>query len=325
MRFCVWGARFPPLSGALFFPLLLAACSAPQTRALSSLPESFPARAELTQTPFFPQEQFQCGPAALATTLSASGIAVTPEQLTPQVYLPGRQGSLQIEMLAAARRNGTVPALLDRKLSTLLQTVAEGYPVVVLQNLGLSWVPRWHYAVVIGYDLDAGRMVLRSGATRRLSMSISTFERTWARSDYWAIVTPAPGDIPRHTVEKNFLASAVAFEKQATPAQRIAVYEAATQRWPANALAWMGLGNGAFEIRDWTRAERAFRKAAALSEDRVPALNNLALALEAQGRIADAIAVAEQAVAAGGPFAAAAKATLAQLRARHEETGGDKP
>jgi tetratricopeptide (TPR) repeat protein len=279
----------------------------------------------MTQTPFFPQEQFQCGPAALATTLNASGIAVTPEQLTPQVYLPARQGSLQIEMLAAARRNGTVPALLDPKLSTLLQTVSEGYPVVVLQNLGLSWVPRWHYAVVIGYDLDASRMVLRSGTTRRLSMRISTFERTWARSNYWAMVTPAPGNIPSGAVEKSFLASAIAFEKQATPAQRITVYEAASQRWPANALAWMGLGNSAFELQDWKRAEQAFRQAAALSEDRVPALNNLALALEAQERIAEAIDIAEQAVAAGGPFAAAANATLAQLRARHGGSGGDKP
>ena len=25
--------------------------------------------------------------------------------------------------------------------------------LLVLQNLGLSWLPRWHYAVVVGYDL----------------------------------------------------------------------------------------------------------------------------------------------------------------------------
>jgi len=59
----------------------------------------------------------------------------------------------------------------------------------VLQNLALDWVPMWHYAVVVGYDLAADEIVLRSGRTKRQVMAMPTFERTWKRSRFWAMVT----------------------------------------------------------------------------------------------------------------------------------------
>src|SRR2546422_3737218 len=35
-------------------------------------------------------------------------------------------------------------------LSDLLAEVAAGHPVLVFQNLGLHWIPRWHFAVAVG-------------------------------------------------------------------------------------------------------------------------------------------------------------------------------
>ncbi|MGH2349336.1 MAG: PA2778 family cysteine peptidase, partial [bacterium] len=193
MRFCVLGARFPPLSGALFFLcFFIGGCAAPPTRAFPDAPGPFAARTELSNTPFFAQSTYQCGPAALATVLSAAGIPADPEALSTQVYVPTRRGSLQVEMLAAARRNGTVALEIEPALSALLQTVADGYPVVVLQNLGLAWLPRWHYAVVIGYDLDSRSVVLRSGTTRRQVVPMASFERTWSRSGRWAMAALRP-------------------------------------------------------------------------------------------------------------------------------------
>ena len=61
---------------------------------------------DLDGTPFFPQERFQCGPAALTTVLVASGADVSLDAVVDQVYLPGREGSLQIELTAAARQIG---------------------------------------------------------------------------------------------------------------------------------------------------------------------------------------------------------------------------
>ena len=68
--------------------------------------------------------------------------------------------------------------------------------MVVLQNLGLAWLPRWHYAVLVGHDLAARQLVLRSGTTERELMGFALFERTWARSARWAFVALVPGRLP---------------------------------------------------------------------------------------------------------------------------------
>ncbi|HBX60124.1 MAG TPA: bacteriocin/lantibiotic ABC transporter, partial [Methylophaga sp.] len=51
----------------ILLSLLLTACShTPQTNRLNQQPFE-PVQAELDDVPFFPQTQYQCGPAALAT------------------------------------------------------------------------------------------------------------------------------------------------------------------------------------------------------------------------------------------------------------------
>ncbi|MDW8252235.1 MAG: PA2778 family cysteine peptidase, partial [Myxococcales bacterium] len=198
---------------------LLAGCAGPQARALLAQPPAALAeRVELEEVPFHPQELYQCGPAALATVLAHSGAAVTPEALVPEVYLPARGGSLQAEMLAAARRHGRLAYPLAPQLADLLAEVAAGTPVLVLQNLALLPPARWHYAVVVGYDLAREEIVLRSGTTRRLALSLAAFERTWARAGRWAMVVVPAEKIPVTAVEERYLAAAVALERSAPEA-----------------------------------------------------------------------------------------------------------
>lgn len=324
MHDCVLGVRFPPLSGALFLCLLLSGCSAPQTRMLSEQPPAIAPQVELVQTPFFPQTAYHCGPAALATVLAASGVNVVPDQLTPQVYLPERKGSLQVEMLSAARRQHRIAATIEPSLAGLLETLAAGHPVVVLQNLALPWWPRWHYAVAIGYQLEPPQLILRSGTNDRVIVPLGTFERTWARSLHWAMVVFEAGELPPSIREPEYRASVLAYEKSATPESARLAYRAATARWPDTMLFWMGLGNAAYTMQRYDEAEQAFRRASQLPGEQDSALNNLALALAAQGRREEAIAAAEQAIATGGRFQAAARATLAELQESAPDRGPDK-
>ncbi len=87
-----------------FLLLVLGACTAPQTARLVQDPGDLPPRAEVAEVPFFAQERYYCGPAALAMVLAWSDLPVTQEDLVPQVYTPGREGSLQSDVLSAARR-----------------------------------------------------------------------------------------------------------------------------------------------------------------------------------------------------------------------------
>ncbi|HAQ87551.1 MAG TPA: hypothetical protein DCR78_14050, partial [Pseudomonas sp.] len=145
----------------LFAVILLGACA--RTPIVPVGASGLPERVELDEVPFFPQEDYQCGPAALATMLTQRGVATEPQQLVERVYLPQRKGSLQVEMVAAARSHELLVYPLEPQLQAVLTEVAAGNPVLVLQNLAFDRWPQWHFAVVVGYDLAAQTIVLRSG------------------------------------------------------------------------------------------------------------------------------------------------------------------
>ena len=283
----------------LAFALLLNACVAPGVREVTQNTQ-LPRQHELTGTPFFPQTLHHCGPAALATALNAVDISVTPDQLAPEVYIPSRKGSLQIEMLAGARRHGALSIKIAPKLDALLKEVAAGNAVVVMQNLGLSWVPTWHYAVVVGYDLDKELIWLRSGTTKRFEMTLSTFQRTWERSQYWAFVVLRPGNLPAGAELDSVIKALVAFEKTADAAAAQTAYAAAVKRWPDNLVLLMGLGNSAYVAGDLPGAASAFRDAISAHPDAAAAYNNLANVLLAQGRAPAAKEAAEKALQLAG-------------------------
>ncbi|MGQ0653918.1 MAG: PA2778 family cysteine peptidase, partial [Betaproteobacteria bacterium] len=266
----------------LALSVLASGCASlfPQTAVLrDGLPQGLPQTVELKQVPFFPQKEYQCGPAALATVLASAGARVTPDELVPQVYLPARQGSLQVEMLAAARRHGMVSYQLAPKFEDLMREVAAGNPVIVLQNLGL--VDGWHYAVAVGYDYDPGKLILRSGETEREEMRFFVHEFVWRRSGYWAMVAMPPDRVPVTADETRWLAAVAALERAAgsqrehLPRARDA-YAAAARRWPDNLNAHIGLANTQHALGDLRGAESALRQAARLDAESPVVLNNLA-------------------------------------------------
>jgi tetratricopeptide (TPR) repeat protein len=279
----------------LAFFLLLNACAATGVRETVQNKE-LPRQHELTETPFFPQALYHCGPAALATALNAVEIRVTPDQLVPEVYIPARQGSLQIEMLAAARRHGALSVKVAPKLDAVLKEVAAGNVVVVMQNLGLSWAPSWHYAVVVGYHLDQEKIWLRSGTFERFEMTLSTFQRTWARSEHWAFVALKPGSLPAGDDPDAVAKAIVAFEKNSNKQDAYLSYDAAVKRWPNHLVLLMGLGNSAYALGNYKQATSVFRDATIAHPDSAAAHNNLANMLLMQGDASAAKLAAESAL-----------------------------
>jgi tetratricopeptide (TPR) repeat protein len=302
------------LAAGVFTLAFLAGCGTlfPQTAQLrNGLPDSLPPRVELKDVPFFPQTEYQCGPAALATVLAASGERVTPEDLVSQVYLPERKGSLQVEMLAAARRHGRVSYQLAPRFDDLLRELAAGNPVIVLQNLGIS--DGWHYAVAVGYDYDDAEMILRSGDKERETLHFWTHEFVWMRSGYWAMVALPPDRIPVTADESRYLSAVTALERAGDTRAARTAYETFLKRWPANVNAAVGLANTEHALGDLKAAERALREAEERDPKSVIVLNNLAQTLSDQGRDAEALPVIERAVELGGPFAASVQETRAGI------------
>lgn len=295
-----------------------ASWQAPQTEALlAHRPANLPAQAALTGTPFIAQSELQCGPAALAMVMGAAGVPMALEDLSKEVFVPERGGSLQIEMLASARRHGLVSTRLNPDLTLLLREVAAGHPAVVLLNLGLSIAPMWHYAVLIGHDLDAHEVLLRSGTTALLRMPMFTFEHTWSRSGKWAFVALPPEQLPLTASALDVSEALAGYERLNPPGPAMAGYRAALQRWPDNLALGLGLGNTLYASGQAREAAEAFEHLAR-QHDSAAAWNNLATARLKLGEHEAALNAAEQAVKratlAEPRWLPAARATLAEVK-----------
>ena len=289
----------------------------PQTVDLhDAWPASLPAQAELSEVPFFPEDDYQCGPASLATTLGYAGAKVTPDDLVDQVYLPGRWGSLQVEMLAAPRKYGMVSYQLAPLFEDVLREVAAGTPVIVLQDYGVWPVSLWHYAVVAEYDRTKGEVVLRSGKKRRLAMPFAVLEYTWKESGYWAMVTMPPDRIPVTATESGYLAALMAMERVGGARAATIAYATFLARWPDNLAASVGLANGHHALGEFQKAEVVLRRTAERHPDSALVLNNLAQTLSDQDRNEEALTFIERALRLENPFAPEVRETYDLIRQR---------
>lgn len=308
------------LSAGVFILLLLSACSTPQVRALrGTVPSDLPSRAELSDVAYFAQEENQCGPAALAMVFQRANLNLEPAQLKDSLYLPDKQGSLQVEMLAATRRQGLVAYVLQPQLKDVLAEVSAGNPVVVLQNLGLSWYPLWHYAVVIGYDLGREEVILRSGANRRLVLPFSTFENTWARSKYWAMLALPPAQLPHTAQAEKFIQSLAALAHSRPATDLGPAYTAALARWPEHLLTLIAAGNYQYAQSNLLKAEQLFLNATTLHPTSVAALNNLAQTQSELGMHDLALQTIQRALQLGGPLNPAVRKTQAEIEQKMQK------
>jgi hypothetical protein len=280
-------------NAALFAALALCSCAAaPQ------LPPGAPG-VELTAVPFFPQTDYQCGPAALATVLRHAGADVDAEGLVREVYAPGLRGSLQPELLGATRRHGFIPYVIEPEPDALVAELAARRPVLVLQNLGLDRVPVWHYAVVVG--LDGGAVILRSGTEQRRIEQGKRFLRSWQRGANWAFVALPPGELPATAKSGAYVRALAGAEPLLGAAAAERGYRAALERWPGDELVLFAAAGQRHAAGDLGGATTLYRQLLAAAPQHAAARNNLANVLAERGCGADALAEARAALAALAP------------------------
>lgn len=298
-----------PWARTAWLASLALACATPQTDRLLDTPGALPAQTELMDVPFYEQRTDECGPASLAMVLLWSGVDVGPDALVREVYAPERRGSLQADIVASARRHGRL-AYPVRDLEALVGELAAGHPVLVLQNLGLRWPSVWHYAVVVGYDLERATLWLHSGRQPRRELPLRVFERSWARGKRWGLVVLPPGFLPATAEPSVYVDAVLGLERVGRYAEAEAAYAAALGRWPDATGVGLGLGNSRYARGDLAGAEGAFRAATERWPESAPAWNNLAHVLLERGRPDEARAAAHRALALGGPLAPRYRETL---------------
>ena len=218
-------------------------------------------------------------------------------------------------MIAAARRQDRIVyGLSDPK--SLSDEIAAGHPVVVLQNLGLSWYPVWHYAVVIGLDFTDDTVIMHSGTTSHKRISLRTFAYTWARSNYWGLLVLPPSLLPAAATEEDCLRAVGHLERLGRWDIAAGGYQSVLRRWPESLPAIIGLGMCRYGQGDLKTAETIFRHATLKFPDEGVLFNNLAQVLMDQGRKSEALDAVRKAIQLGGPLKTYFENTFEEIRNR---------
>ncbi|GHG60409.1 hypothetical protein GCM10010919_03850 [Alishewanella longhuensis] len=274
----LWQASF--WAGLLLTSLIsLTGCQTPvQTKQLLASPPDIVRQHVISQVPFYPQQAYFCGPTTLSEVAGFYGLEISPTDIAPNTFTPGLQGTLQIEMAAATRQLGLLAYEQRGNMSQLLSLIADDIPVIVLQNNSISWLPQWHYAVVIGYDITAQEVILHTGVTAAHRLNFSTFERTWQRGNYWMLAMLPTDKASQHLEPFIYTKACQDLLNTQQTAAGIAALMTASEQWPNYWLPYFLLGNYYFSDAPLIAA-KWFAKGWPVAQQEIAYLNNYAILL----------------------------------------------
>jgi hypothetical protein len=212
--------------------------------------------------------------------LNFSGSTITAEELATQVFTPGSNGSLQTDLISGARRQGYF-AIPIKGLPSLLKEIAAGHPVIVFENIGLNWMPMWHYSLVIGYDLSAQEITMHTGIDQAKSIDMRVFERSWMLGNYWGLVVLATDKLSTTSSELDHSIAAAGIESAGVFDKAKQAYETILAKWPYSLSASIGGANIAYKNKNYTKAVHLLKLALSYHPQSTIARHNLSVAEKA--------------------------------------------
>jgi predicted double-glycine peptidase len=135
---------------------------------------------KIGNVPFYPQEEYQCGPASLAGVLNYWGVRGTPEQVAKEVFSSSVKGTLTLDMVLYAQKKGMDATLYAGTMEDLKKNIDSGFPVIVLVDYGVSLYQANHFMVVIGYSENG--ILANSGRVQNKFIPEKDFLRTWEKT-----------------------------------------------------------------------------------------------------------------------------------------------
>jgi ABC-type bacteriocin/lantibiotic exporter with double-glycine peptidase domain len=176
-----------PLKGCLFILILahvfLFSCAS--TREFTPTKNS----QLIEDVPFFPQQEYHCGPASLAGVLNYWSVHISPEEIATEIYSKSAKGTLTVDMILYSERKNLKAQQYGGSLQDLRTNIDSGYPLIVLVDHGFWIYQQNHFMVVVGYN-EKG-IIANSGKDRLKFIPLKDFLRSWGKTKFWTLlVTP---------------------------------------------------------------------------------------------------------------------------------------
>ena len=143
----------------------------------------------IRDVPFFPQLDYQCGPASLAGVLNYYGDTVTPGEIAEAIYRQKIRGTVSLDMVLYARQRGFASKWYEGGTDDIVRAVDSGSPLVVMIDRGFSLARVYHYMVITGYSFEG--VIANTGTTPQKLIFWERFMSQWERTHNWTLlVTP---------------------------------------------------------------------------------------------------------------------------------------
>lgn len=274
--------RVPLLALSVILMFLFHGCSMKNPDTTSAFPSTLAKKIDI-DVAFLEQDPDLCASSSLDMILhyyrNLGDIKSIPERtwLDRFLLLPERKGTLQLDLVSTTRQTELIPYVLEGNASALFYELDAGNPVIVLVNLGLSWIPQWHYAVVKGYDWKEKTFYWHSGTNKNEAIPFSKFKFKHTYSDYWMLVPVPKNRIPVSAEPENFLRALIDFERVHGYRKTLSAYAQAHQHWPGIPSITIAYANALYQSEMYHKARTLYRDALGQSNS-VIAMNNLALA-----------------------------------------------
>jgi len=134
--------------------------------------------------PFFPQDEYMCGPAALASVIGYYGAAAGMKDVAAEVYSEKLKGTLPMDLLLYAKAKGFEAKFYKGSMNGLKESLTRREPLILFLNLGYSFYPVGHYIVAVGIDEGAGVVFAHSGTEKEQPFTMKELENSWSKTGY---------------------------------------------------------------------------------------------------------------------------------------------
>ena len=143
----------------------------------------------IEDVPFYPQEQYQCGPASLAAVMNYRGVTVTPREIAAAIYSKTAKGTLDIDMVSYIREKGLTAEAYRGTMEDIKRSINERHPLIVMVDYGFWVYEQHHFMVVVGYTKNG--IIVNSGTERLKFIPASDFLRLWEKTHFWTLSVKA--------------------------------------------------------------------------------------------------------------------------------------